>query len=72
MKDPVRLYVFCSIKNAGEVFDKIKALDCNVTSLSTYDFPTPYTPLPYNLIKDKFIVLIERNFNREGSSYLCM
>ena len=31
--------------------------------LSTYDFSTLYTPLPYNLIKDE---LIERTFNREG------
>ena len=28
------------------------------------------TTLPHNLIKDKLIDLIERTFNREGSSYL--
>ena len=38
--------------------------------LSTYDFSTPYTTLPQDLIKDKLIDLIERTFNREGSPYL--
>ena len=38
--------------------------------MSTYDFSTLYTILPHNLIKDKLIDLIERNFQREGSSYL--
>ena len=41
-----------------------------MTSLSTYDFSTLYTNLPHHLIKDKLIDLIERTFNREGSSYL--
>ena len=31
---------------------------------------TLYTTLHHNLIKDKLIDLIERTFNREGSSYL--
>ena len=38
--------------------------------MSTYDFSTLYTTLSHNLIKDKFIDLIERTFNREGFSYL--
>ena len=38
--------------------------------MSTYDFSTLYTTLPYNLIKDKLIDLIERTFQREGSPYL--
>ena len=38
--------------------------------MSTYDFSTLYTTLPHNLIKDKFIDIIERTFNREGSPYL--
>ena len=33
-------------------------------------FPTLYTTLPYNLIKDIFIDLIERTFQREGPPYL--
>ena len=36
----------------------------------TYDVSTFYTNLPHNLIKDKLFDLIERTFNREGSSYL--
>ena len=33
-------------------------------------FSTLYTTLPYNLIKDKLIDLIERTFQRKGSPYL--
>ena len=40
------------------------------TSLSTYDFYTLYTTLPHNLIKEKLIDLIERTFQRIGSTYL--
>ena len=62
--------LFWSIKNSGEILDKLKARDFNATSLSTYDFSTLYTTLPHNLIKDKLIDLIERTFQREGSPYL--
>ena len=62
--------LFWSIKNSGEILDKLKARDFNATSLSTSDFSTLYTTLPYNLIKDKLIDLIERTFQREGSPYL--
>ena len=35
---------FCwSIKNSGEVFNKLKMTEFRVTSLSTYDFSTLYT-----------------------------
>ena len=50
--------------------NKLKARDFNATSLSTYDFSALNTTLPHNLIKDKLIDLIERNFNRECS--LCL
>ena len=43
-----------------------------MTSLSTYDFSTLYTTLPYNLIKDKLIDFIERTFQREGTPYLAI
>ena len=38
--------------------------------MSTYDFSTLYTTLPYNLIKEKLINLIEWTFKREGSPYI--
>ena len=50
--------LFWSIKNSGEILDKLKARDFNATSLSTHDFSTLYTTLPHNLIKDKLIDLI--------------
>ena len=52
--------LFWSIKNSGEVLDKLKAGDFNATNLSTYDFSTLYTTLPNNLIKDKLIDLFNR------------
>ena len=62
--------LFWSIKNLGEILDKLKARNFNATSLSTYDFSTLYTTLPYNLIKDKLVDFIERTFQREGSPYV--
>ena len=62
--------LFWSINKSGEILDKLKARYFNATSLSTYDFSTLYTTLPHNLIKDKFIDLIEITFQREGSHYL--
>ena len=35
--------LFWSIKNSGEILDKLKARDFNATSLSNYDFSTLYT-----------------------------
>ena len=69
IRDSVQIY-FGLLKNADEILDKVKARDFNATSLSTYNFSTPYTPLPHNLIKVKLINRIERTFNREGSPYL--
>ena len=37
--------------SSGEVFSKLKSRGFRATSLSTYDFSTPYTPKPHNLIK---------------------
>ena len=62
--------LFWSIKDSGEILDKLKARDFNATSLSIYDFSTLYTTLPHNLIKDKLIDLIESTFQREGCAYL--
>ena len=43
--------LFWSIKNSGEVLNKLKSRGFRATSLSTYDFSTLYTTLPHNLIK---------------------
>ena len=45
--------LFWSIKNFGEVLNKLKSRGFRATSLSTYDFSTLYTTLPHNLIKEK-------------------
>ena len=62
--------LFWSIRNLGEILDKLKARDFNATSLSTNIFSTLYTTLPHNLVKDKLIDLIERTFNKDGSPNL--
>ena len=51
--------LFWSIKNSGEILDKLKARDFNATSLSTYDFSTLYTTLPHNLIKENLLILLK-------------
>ena len=40
-----------------------------MTSLSTYDFSTLYSTLPYNLIKEKLLDLIEWTFKRALKKY---
>ena len=70
VKRYMRENLFWSIFNSGEILDKLKARDLNATSLSTYHFSTLYTTLPHNLIKDKFIDLIEKIFQREVPPYL--
>ena len=62
--------MFWSIKNSGEVLNKLKSRGFRATSLSTYDFSTIYTTLPHNLIKEKLINLIEWTFKREDSPYI--
>ena len=63
-------HLFWSIKNAGEVLNKLKSRGFRATSLSTYDFSTLYTTLPHNLIKEKLTNLTEWTFQREGSPYI--
>ena len=62
--------MFWSIKNSGEVLNKLKSRGFRATSLSTYDLSTLYTTLPHNLIKEKLINLIEWTFKREDSPYI--
>ena len=65
-----RKNLFWSIKNSGEILNKLKSRGFLASGLSTYDFSTLYTTLPHNLIKEKLTDLIEQTFNREGSLYL--
>ena len=51
--------LFWSIKNSGEILDKLKARGFNATSLSTYDFSTLYTTLPHNLIKINLLIFLK-------------
>ena len=62
--------LFWSIKNLGEILNKLKSRGVLASGLSTYNFSTLYTTLPHNLIKEKLTELIEQTFNREGSLYL--
>ena len=41
-----------SIKNSGEILNKLKSRGFQASGLSTYDFSTLYTKLPHNLIKE--------------------
>ena len=52
------------MKKSGEVLSKLKCKGFHATSLSIYDFSTLYTTLPHNLIKEKFLDLIEWTFKR--------
>ena len=45
--------LFWSIKNSGEILNKFKSKGFLASGLSTYDFSTLYTMLPYNQIKEK-------------------
>ena len=63
-------HLFCSIKNSGEILNKLKSRGFLASSLSTYDFCTLYTTLPHKLIKEKLTELIELTFSREDSLYL--
>ena len=62
--------LFWSIKNSGEILNKLKSKGFLASSVSTYDFSTLYTTLPHNLIKEKLTALIEQTLNRMCSLYL--
>ena len=62
--------LYWSIKNSGEILNKLNSRGLLASGLSTYDFSTLYTTLSHNLIKGKLTELIEQTFNREGSLYL--
>ena len=52
---------FWSIKNSGEILNKLKYRGFLASSLFTYDFSTLYTTLVHNPIKEKLTELIEKN-----------
>ena len=54
--------LFWSIKNSGEILNKLKSRVFPASGLSTYDFSTLYTTLPHNIIKEKLTELIEQTF----------
>ena len=58
---------FWSIKKSNEVLNKF---NLQASKLSTYDFSTLYTTLPYRRIKDKLIDLNNQTFIREYTQYL--
>ena len=45
--------LFWSIKNSGEILNKLKSRGFLASGLSTYDFSTLYNALPHNPIKEK-------------------
>ena len=51
--------LFWSIKNSGEILNKLKSRLYLASSLSTYDYSTLYTTLPHNLINEKLKEFIE-------------
>ena len=62
--------LFWSVKNWGEILDKLKAGDFNATSLSASGFSALYAALLRSLVRDGLIDLIERAFPPEASPYL--
>ena len=43
--------LFWYVKNTGKILNKLKAKGVLASCVSTYDFSTLYTTLPYNLTK---------------------
>ena len=62
------LNYFWSIKNSTEILNKLKTKGFQTST--TYDFPTLYTTLPHNLIRNQLVDLIENKFRREEALYL--
>ena len=56
-----------SIKNSGEILNKLKSKGFLASSVSIYDLSTLYTTLPHNLIKEK---IAELNFTSDQHTQL--
>ena len=61
---------FWSIKNSTEILNKIKTKGFQASTISTYDFSTPYTTLSHTLIRNQLVELIENTFRRQEALYL--
>ena len=62
--------LFWSIKNSGQILNKLKSRIFLASSLSKHDCSTLYTTLLHNLIKEKLAELIDQTLIRKGSLYL--
>ena len=60
MKEMVKK-MFGSIKNSGEILNKLKSRGFSASGLSTYDCSTLYTTLPHNLMKEKLTELLNKH-----------
>ena len=58
--------VFWSIKNSGEILNKLKSRGFLASGLSTYDFSTLYTTLPHYLIKEKLTLLLNKHLTERA------
>ena len=62
--------LYWSIKNSGEILNKLESKGFLASSVPTNNFSTLSTTLPRNLIKEKLTELIEQTFHKAGSLYL--
>ena len=58
--------LFWSIKNSGEILNKLKSRGFLVSGLSTCDFSTLFTTLPHNLIKEKITELLNKHLTERA------
>ena len=63
--------LFWSIKNSGDVIDKLKSRNFQANAICSYDFSNMYTTLPHDKINDRLSKLIKWCFDREGKTYIC-
>ena len=66
-----RINYFWSIKNSTEILNKLITIGFQALTISTYDFPTLYTTLPHNLIRNQLVDLVENTYKREVLYLAC-
>ena len=67
MKQMVK--IFCSIENSGEILNKLESRGFRSSGLSTFDFSTLYTTLPFNLINITYQNLLNTHL-RERAHFI--